>query len=118
LTGLVKKIDAATSEHKDAHMGSFVVFCGDAKKLEKEAKALADNEHVSHTIVTVYDGAAGPSAYKLAKDADVTVLLYSKRTVKASYGFREGELTSADVDRIVADLVKILPEPKESSGSK
>jgi hypothetical protein len=118
LTSLVKKIDAATAQHKDAHMGSFVVFCGDEKKFEAQAKELASRDHISHTILTVFDGAAGPSAYHLAKDAEVTVLLYSKRTVKASYGFRANEFTEADADQIIHDLAKILPESKDSSGAK
>ena len=118
MTSLVKKIDAATAQHKAAHMGTFVVFCGDEKKLEAQTKDLASRNHINQTILTVFNDAAGPTEYHLAKDADVTVLLYTKRTVKASYGFREHELREADVDRIVNDLAKILPDAKGSSGEK
>jgi len=118
LTGLVKKIDAATAQHKTAHMGSFVVFCGDEKKLEPQVKDLASHHQIKQTILTVFNDAAGPTEYHLAKDADVTVLLYTKRTVKASYGFRPNELSAADVDKIVQDLAKILPDAKGSSADK
>jgi hypothetical protein len=33
LTSLVKKIDAATGEHSDARMGSFVVFLNDDENM-------------------------------------------------------------------------------------
>jgi hypothetical protein len=53
--------------------------------------------------------AAGPQAYKVAKDADVTVVLYTDHKVKANYVFAKGELKDKDIDRIVAGLSKILP---------
>lgn len=99
-------------------MGSFVVLYGDEKNLVPKAKELASGQHIAHTIVTVYDDAAGPEAYHLAKGADVTVLLYSKRTIKASYGFAPGQLSEADIEHVVSDLSKILPAPKAPSGDK
>ncbi len=45
----------------------------------------------------------------MSKNADVTVVLYTNRTVKANYAFRKGELTEKDVTQIVADLSKIVP---------
>jgi hypothetical protein len=109
LTSLVKKIDAATAKHNDAQMGSFVVFLSDDESLEKKLKDLADKEHIQHTVLTI-DSPRGPPAYKIARDADVTVVLYTHRTVKANYAFKKGELTEKDVDRIVGDLPKILSD--------
>jgi hypothetical protein len=47
--------------------------------------------------------------YKLAADADVTVLLYRDRTVRARHAFKAGELTAAGAARVAADLPAILP---------
>ena len=55
------------------------------------------------------DNSAGPEGYKVSKDAEVTVVLYTKQMVKANYAFKKGELTDKDVDKILADLPKILP---------
>jgi len=55
---------------------------------------------------------SGPEAYKIAQDADVTVILYHKNKCEANYAFKKGELTDSDVDKIVTDLTKILPEKK------
>jgi hypothetical protein len=112
LTSLVKKIDEATAKNSSCHMGSFVVFVGADEALEKQVQDLAKKEEVKHTILTTMEAPAGPPAYKVAKDADVTVVLYDKRKVKANYAFKKGQLKDKDVEKIVADLKKILPEDK------
>ena len=50
--------------------------------------------------------------YQLAKDADVTVLLYVKKTVKKNYAFGKGEMTDKNVDEVVDAVKEILPEKK------
>jgi len=110
LTSLVKKIEAATAKNSSCSMGSFVVFLSDDEKLEKRLKALADKENLKHTVLTIDSNPAGPSGYNVAKDADVTVVLYAKKTVKVNHSFKKGELTNKDVDAIVGDIAKILPE--------
>src|SRR5438876_12362925 len=107
LTSLVKKIDAATVKNSPASMGSFVVFLSDDESLEKTLKDLAKHEQLKETVLSI-DNPSGPRGYNLAKDADVTVVLYTNKNVKANYAFRKGELKEADVNTIVADLSKIL----------
>jgi hypothetical protein len=112
LTSLVKKLDAATDKNSSAKMGSFVVFCNDDAKLPDRLKALAKKEGLKHTILTQF-GRTGPDGYDVAKDAEVTVVLYVKKNVKVNRVFKKGELEEADVDKILADLSKILPEKKD-----
>jgi hypothetical protein len=109
LTSLVKKLDAAASAKK---IKSFVVFLNDDEKLPDQLKALSVKEKIKSTPFTV-DNPAGPSAYKIAKDSDVTVLLYKKHKVEVNHAFRKGELTSQAVDMIVKDLSKITTASKE-----
>jgi hypothetical protein len=111
LTKLIKKVDAATSDSANARMGSFVVFCTDEEAIVKELRALAAKEKLGDIVLTVY-GKAGPEKYKLAKDADVTVVLYTGGVVKSNYAFRKGELSDKDIDKILDDLPKILAEKK------
>ena len=108
LTSLVKKIDAETVKHENKKMGSFVVFLSNKESLEKELKSLADKEGVKQTILTI-DEPAGPEGYKVAKDADVTVVLYNKRKVEGNYVFRKGELNDKAIDKIISDVTKITP---------
>src|SRR5262249_25024159 len=107
LTSLVKKIDAETAKHKSDRMGSFVVFLSDDEGLQGKVKDLADKEGIKTCVLTI-DNPAGPPAYKVAKDADVTVVLYDRRNVKANHAFKKGELNDQAIERVVADLPKIL----------
>jgi len=111
LTSLVKKIDEATAKNSSCHMGSFVVFLTDDEKLPKQLKELAKKEKIEKTILTI-ESPAGPSGYDIAKDADVTVVLYTKKNVKVNHAFKKGQLTNSDVEKIVAEVAKILPEKK------
>jgi hypothetical protein len=110
LASLVKKIDAATDKNSECEMGSFVVFLNDDEGIDQKLKDLGEKEHLSKIALTRMPNRAGPESYKIAKDADVTVVLYSKNKCQASYAFKKGELTDSDVDKIVTDLTKILPE--------
>ena len=49
---------------------------------------------------------------KLAKDADVTVLLFVNRKVVANFAFRSGELTDAKVEEITLSLPKLFEKAK------
>ena len=109
LTSLVKKLDAATAKNSSTRMGSFVVFCSDDEGLEAKLKSLADKEKLEKVILTI-DNPSGPNRYKIAKDSDVTVVYYLRHKVMANHAFRKGEMKPEDVDKIVADVTKILPE--------
>ncbi len=111
LTSLVKKIDEATANNSSCRMGSFVVFCSDEEYLDKKLKSLAEKEKLKKIVLAV-DNPAGPRAYKIAKEADVTVVLYTKSNVKVNHAFKKGELKEADIDKIVGEISKILPEKK------
>ncbi|MCC6419857.1 MAG: hypothetical protein IT429_16610 [Gemmataceae bacterium] len=104
LTSLVKKIDA--SNVKNAKMGSFVVFLNDDEGLADKAKSLAKKEGLKKTVLSI-DNPAGPQGYNVAKDADVTVVLYNKRNVKVNFAFKKGELNEQAVEKVVSALSKI-----------
>ena|ERR1043165_4322460 len=107
LTSLVKKIDAETAKNSKARMGSFVVFTSDDEKLEGQLKDLATKQSIKQTILSI-DNPAGPKGYNVSKDADVTVVFYNNRKVMANHAFKKGELNAAAIERIMADLPKIL----------
>ncbi|GIW80275.1 MAG: hypothetical protein KatS3mg105_2082 [Gemmatales bacterium] len=110
LTSLVKKVNEATAKHSDARLGSFVVFVNANDDLEAKVKKLAETHKIDKTILSTMSTPSGPPKYKVAKDADVTVILYNKRVVKANYAFEKGKLTDADVQKILNDLPKILSD--------
>jgi hypothetical protein len=106
LTSLVKKIDEATDKNRDCRMGSFVVFCSDEEGLKKKLEDLAKKENLKRTVLTI-DNPTGPEGYDIAKDADVTVLLYVGQTVKVNHAYKKGELSEREVTRILTELPKI-----------
>jgi hypothetical protein len=108
LTRLLLKVDEAVAQNRADRLGAFVVFCSDDEGLEKKLQDLARKEGLKHVILTL-DASAGPRGYHIARDAEITVLLYKQKTVKVNHAFKKGELRFADVDRILGELKEILP---------
>jgi len=107
LTKLIERIDQATGKNQKRSMGSLAVFLSDADNLEKQLKDLAKKKKIQHCILTI-DKPEGPEGYNIAPEAEVTVVLYSKLTVKANHTFKKGDLNDKAVETVVADLSKIL----------
>jgi len=105
---LLKKIDTATGQNKERGLGSYLVLCTDAQVVRPLAAA-AEQLGIHHTILTLYK-AGGPERYRLAPEAEVTVLLYNHLTVKANHAFKKDELNEAAINGILTDLGKMLSE--------
>lgn len=111
LTRLIKRLDAATAEHKARGVASCVILLSNEPGPAKLLKQFAAREKIQHTILRTYP-AEGPKGYNVAKEADVTAILFLDRIVKANHGFKAGELQDKGIDAIVADIAKILPLKK------
>jgi hypothetical protein len=107
LEKLIKSLDDAAQKNADYSMGSFVVFCNDDKDLEGKLKEVAEKNSLKKVILAI-DNPSGPKGYKVAKESDVTVVLYREHTVKANHAFAKGQLDDKAISTIVADLPKIL----------
>ena len=72
--------------------GSWVVFLtDDPGKIEPKRKELAQKEGIKKTMLGL-ESQQGPPGYNLAKDADVTVVLYKSRKVVKTFAFEKGKL--------------------------
>ena len=98
-------------EATDKCLGSFVVFCTDDSKAGPALEKMAEKEKIKLLTLST-DSPTGPAKYKIAKDADVTVVLYTERKVKANYAFKKDEMKDKDIAKIIADIKKIAPEAK------
>lgn len=107
LTSLVKKLDGEVGSKKSAGLKAFIVFLSDEDNMEKKVKDLAEKNNIKNVSLAV-DNTTGPKQYKIAKDADVTVVLYRAHQVKSNRAFKKGEFTDKSVDTVVNDLSKIL----------
>ena len=110
LTGLVKKVDETVAKNQNKKMRAFVVYLtDDPDASEAKLKATATKLGLSpSTPLTVFQTSEGPGSYKLSRDADVTVLLWSKLKVKANHAFGKAPLTEEAVKTVLADTAKIL----------
>jgi hypothetical protein len=108
LASLVKQIDSKIGDNRK--LKSFVVIT--PKKGENPAedlKQLATTASIKHVPLTIGESPDGPPDYEVARDADVTVLMWSRHTVKVNHAFR-GELTEENIRTIVGDISKVLGE--------
>jgi hypothetical protein len=106
LTSLVKKIDAV-NQKQGKKMMSFAIFLSDKEGIEKDLKDLATKEELKE-FVLAKDSPAGPKGYDVAKEADVTVVLYVGRNVKSNFAYKKGELNADAIEKIMSDMPKIL----------
>jgi hypothetical protein len=107
---LLKKLDGCTVKNSGCDMGSFVVFLNDQEGLDKKLKSLANKENLKKLVLSIEANTAGPEKYHINKSADVTVVLYTNRVVKANHAFKKGELKDGDINTIVKDVTKITPK--------
>jgi len=106
---LLKKLDSCTAKHTDCKMGSFAVFCSDSEGLKSKLEKMAKDQDLKKLVLSI-DNPAGPEGYNVSKDAEVTVILYTKRNAKANFAFKKGAMKDKDIDAIVAGVSKILPK--------
>ena len=104
-----KQIDEVVGKNEEKKMAAFVVLLSeDSDAVSPPLEQLAEKHSITHTPLTVFDGVAGPSSYKIAEEADVTVMMWKGLEVKANHAFKKGELNAEKVKTIVADTSKIL----------
>jgi hypothetical protein len=108
LLKLAARLDAATVKHKEQSLGSFVVVLSEAEGLDERLADAAKKQRLAKTVLSI-DRPAGPEGFNVSADADVTVVLYREFQVLANHAFRKGELNEQAIERIVADLAKIVP---------
>lgn len=103
---LAGQLDKAVATHKDAELRAWVTFLHDDQPTLDPKVVDWGKKHAVRTLpLGVFEDTQGPPAYKLAKDADVTVLLFVKKKVVSNFAFRAGELTDAKA----AEIMKALP---------
>jgi hypothetical protein len=109
LASLVKQIDEVVGKNEEKKMAAFVVLLSeDSDAVSPPLEKLAEKHSIAHTPLTVFDGVAGPSSYKIAEDADVTVLLWVGQKVKVNHAFAKGELNAEKIKEIVKTTDEIL----------
>jgi hypothetical protein len=109
LAKLVKELDKAVADHKAKELRAWVTFLSDDQtSLDPKLVEWGKKHAVRNVPLGVFEDVGGPPAYKLARDADVTVLLYVKQKVVANFAFRADEWTAAKADEVLKELPKVV----------
>jgi hypothetical protein len=102
---LMAAFDAEAAKQTDAGFKAWMTHVTKTADLDGLAK-WAQTQGLKSCPVGEFEDADGPPAYKLAADADVTIMLFVNQKVTANFAFRAGELT----DEKVKEVAKALPE--------
>jgi archaellum component FlaG (FlaF/FlaG flagellin family) len=89
----------------------------DDDKTEDGLKKMAEKEGIKKVVLAI-DNPNGPPKWKVEKEADVTVYLYVKGTVKQSFAFEKSKLDDKAIESVIAGLSSIKPESKEEKKDK
>ncbi len=110
---LAQGIDQALATHKESELRGWVTFLFDDQSAVDAQVVQWGKSHGLKTLpLAVFEEADGPPAYRLSKEAEVTVLLSVKQKVVKNFSYRAGELTDDRVKEILTNLPLILPAKK------
>jgi hypothetical protein len=107
LAKLMAKLEAARPAKNDPGYKTWLTHTVAVADLDALAK-WAQQKSLKGVPVGAYEDVDGPPAYKLAKDADVTVLLFVKERVVANFAFRAGELDDKAVETVLKSVPKLF----------
>jgi hypothetical protein len=106
LAKLVSGMDKALVDNRKAELRGWVTFLNDDQvTFDPQVVEWAKKHAIRNVPLAVFEDVAGPPTYKLSRDADVTVLLFTKHKVLSNFAFRNGELT----DERIAEVLKAIP---------
>jgi hypothetical protein len=106
---LAQRLDKAVLDHKKAQLKSWITLLSDDQTgLDPKAVAWSRKIALSNVPIGIFEDTSGPPNYRLAREADVTVVLFTKRKTVATFAYRAGEFDLAQVDRVMKALPGIL----------
>jgi hypothetical protein len=116
LTGLVKKIDARVNEAAGhvqsggSELGTYIIYLNNSDGLDQQLRGMAEYDSLKRVSLGI---GAPPADYKLAQEADVTVVIYEVgrrgNGVSANFALRTDELDQKS-DAVVEALSRVLPK--------
>src|SRR5262245_27083399 len=107
---LLGKCDDTVASRPKDEMRAWMTVLGEKTIALDELGKWAKQLGLKTTPVGVFDDAVGPPSYKLADDADVTVILLGNRKVVRNAAFRAGELNEDAIKRVAESMGKMMPD--------
>ena len=104
---LLAACDTAIARRPKDEMRAWMTVLGEKTIGLDDLGTWAKKQGLKSVPVGVFDDPVGPPSYKLAGDADVTVLLFVNKKVVSNATFRAAELDDAAVKRIAEDVARL-----------
>jgi hypothetical protein len=104
---LLAKFEVESAARKESGFKAWMTLLTPTADLEALAKWSQKNA-LKNVPVGAFEDPDGPPAYTLAKEADVTVLLFVKQRVVANFALASGDLTDAKIDEITKALAPLF----------
>jgi hypothetical protein len=106
LAKLVGGIDKLLADNKKAELRGWVTFLHDDQTaFDPQVVDWAKKHAIRNVPMAVFEDPVGPPTYKLNRDAEVTVILFTKHKVINNFAYRTGELT----EERIAEVLKAIP---------
>ena len=106
LAKLMSSCDNTVASRPKDELRAWLTVLGEKTTSLDSLSKWAKEAGLKQSPVGVFDDAVGPPTYKLAQDADVTVLLFVDKKVTANFAFRAGELDEKAIVRLTETLAK------------
>jgi hypothetical protein len=106
LNRFIQRLDQAATSAGGKDVGACVVFTGDNDDVKASLPQVADKEKLKKVILAM--DPRGLGKYKLNPDAEVTVLLYNKHTVKVNHAYKAGELNEKTAQEAGEEAARFL----------
>jgi len=107
LAKLLAACDQAVADRPKDAMRAWMTVLGEKTISLDDLGRWATKAGLKAVPVGVFDDPVGPPSYKLADDADVTVVLFEKRKVVANFAYRAGELDDTAIRRVTEQLTQL-----------
>jgi hypothetical protein len=106
---LAAQLDQAVADAKVPEFRAWLTLLDDGKSPAAEKALVAwGQKHALRSLpLGIFEDPVGPPAYRLHKDADVTVVLFVKQKAVADFAFKTGELTDPKAAEVVKALDKL-----------
>jgi hypothetical protein len=106
---LAAQLDQTVADAKLPDFRAWLTLLDDGKSstAEKSLVAWGQKHALRHLPLGLLEDPVGPPAYRLHKDADVTVILFAKQKAVANFAFKPGELTDEKAAEVLKSLDKL-----------
>jgi hypothetical protein len=103
LAKLLQVLDDTAVKKAETGFKAWATFLTPTADLDAVAK-WGQEQKLPKVVLGVFEDADGPPAYRLHREADVTVLLFTKQKVVVNFAFRAKEVDSAAVETKLGKL--------------